>query len=42
MPPSADSSKTVISYWLEYAHKVLVNCLEEISQPRKKKCEQVK
>ena len=33
--PSADSSKTVVSYWQKYVHEVLVKSLGGLSLPRK-------
>ena len=32
--PSADSRKTVVSYWQKYVHEVLVNRLGGLSLPR--------
>ena len=31
----ADSRRAVVTYWQKYVHKVLVNCLEDLSLPRK-------
>ena len=33
--PSADSRRTVVSYWQKYVHEVLVNSLGGLSLPRK-------
>ena len=33
--PSADSRRTVVSYWLKYVHLVLVNHLGGLSLPKK-------
>ena len=33
--PSADSRRTVVSYWQRYVHEALVNCLGGLSLPRK-------
>ena len=36
VPPSADSSRAVVSFWRKYVHKVLVNRLGGLSLPRKR------
>ena len=33
--PSADSRRTVVSYWQKFVQEVLVNCLGGLSLPRK-------
>ena len=33
--PSADSRRTVVSYWRKYVHEVLVNRSGGLSMPRK-------
>ena len=35
MSPSAFSRRAIVSYWRKYVHEVLVNCLGDLSLPRK-------